>query len=214
VPGATVRVERLVADQTVTTDVVTAVDGTWAVQAVQGGRYRIRAWRTPDLATPKSDVLFLGATEQRRLGLRLDEYIGVTTVASVNPNPPPVDEPTGLAVLVADRAVDQNGVVRATPRAFARIDLFSTGAWRLRSQSAAFTDAGGRAQWVVECEDAGPQPLDVVVDQRAFRLAVPACADASTSTTLGSGTRPGGGPTSTKPTRRRPPSSTSTTPPP
>src|SRR4051794_13073442 len=50
VPGATVHVERLVGDTVLAIDVATNPDGTWRLDNIKGGRYRLRAWRAPDLA--------------------------------------------------------------------------------------------------------------------------------------------------------------------
>jgi hypothetical protein len=65
VGSATVRVQRLVGDAVLQTDLATNPDGSWTLPNVQGGRYRVRAWRAPDLALVDPVVVFLGATETR-----------------------------------------------------------------------------------------------------------------------------------------------------
>jgi len=72
VPGATVRVERIVGTSIGTTDVTTQADGTFAVPTILGGRYRVRAWRAPDLALVKPEIFYLQSSEPRTLALRVD----------------------------------------------------------------------------------------------------------------------------------------------
>jgi hypothetical protein len=176
VPGATVRVERFVESGTVTTDVVSALDGTWRVEGIPGGRYRVRAWRAPDLAG-RPTVLFLEAARPATLDLVLERRDGLVATAAVAPSPPVVDEPANLAVVVAERAVDDQGIVRAVPVAGAPVELLALGAWSVRPPSATFTDGAGRAGWQLVCRAAGDQGLAVAVGDSVLQLAVPACVE-------------------------------------
>ena len=40
-------------------------DGTYRFEQVLGGRWRVRAWKAPELATLEDNTFFLGYTEQR-----------------------------------------------------------------------------------------------------------------------------------------------------
>ena len=44
-----------------TARVPTAVDGTWNLEKVLGGRYRVRAWKAPDLVS-KTEIVFIETT--------------------------------------------------------------------------------------------------------------------------------------------------------
>ena len=202
VPGATVRLERLVGDAVAFVDVPSNPDGTWSAPNIRGGRYRIRAWRAPDLAMTKPQIIFLEAKETRSLTLKVATYQGVAVTSDIAPNPPEVNAPATLVALVAVRSVDPDGIVRANPVPGVRVELVGSG-WRLDTQNITATDANGQARWQVRCRGEGRQPLSVVVNQdstHALELpdCVPSTAPPSTaSTTSTTAVR---GPTST--TRR------------
>lgn len=211
VPGATVRVERLVGDAVVTSDLA-STDGTWSLPGVNGGRYRVRAWRTPDLAQLVPAQFFVGAQESYPpVDLKLDRFVGPHAVATVAPSPPTVDQPATVAVQVTERSVDASGVVRAVPRPLTRVELsVSPAAWLLRSPGVTFTDSSGRARWDLACRAPGPQPITVVVDAATpLPLALAPCAEAPSVATDPAGDGPAGnGPGTTgpaaSPTTRRP----------
>lgn len=190
VPGAIVRLERLVGDAVAAVELPTNPDGTWEAKDILGGRYRVRAWRAPDLAMTKPEVFFLEASEGRTLNLRLSRYEGLAVTSDIAPNPPEVNAPAGLVVLVTAREVDATGVVRANPVAGVRVELAGSG-WRLDSQNVTVTDSGGQARWQVRCRAEGQQTLSVVVNsQTPHSLDLPPCAPStappstSTSTTV------------------------------
>ena len=178
IPGATVRIERLVGDAVASADVFTAPDGTWAAPGVLGGRYRLRAWRVPDLALTKPVVFFLGADEQRAVDLLATRYSGTAVSGSIAPNPPIVDEPANLVVRVAQQSVEGDGVVRAAPIAGVQVELVGSGDWRVETENPGFTDFQGDVQWQVRCRSSGQQPLGVMVNGEAFSLTLPACQHA------------------------------------
>jgi hypothetical protein len=179
-PGAMVRAERLVGDATASADVVTNPDGTWTIPSVLGGRYRVRAWRAPDLALTKPEVFFIEAKGTKELALKVDRYAGAFAQGAIAPVPPIVDEPANLVVQVSKRQVDENGVVRSTPMALANVELVGSGAWRLDGPNPVTSDDGGNASWQVRCRQSGHQPLSATVNGAdTFTLALPDCVDAS-----------------------------------
>ena len=195
VPGATVRVERLVGDGSAVEQVVTAADGTWAVAGVLGGRYRVRAWRSPDLAMTKPEVFFLNDGDAKQMQLVLAPYTGLAVTHAIAPNPPVTDEPANLVVQVVQQSVDVDGIVRGTPMPNMRAELFGGGEWSVVTANPSVTDSQGRAQWQLRCREAGKQQLAVVVgNQQQFPLDLPPCAQAppvdetSTSTSTSSTT--------------------------
>lgn len=178
VPGAVVRLERLVDGGMATADVLSAADGTWKADGILGGRYRVRAYRPPDLAMVKPEVFFLTGTEKRTLNITLQRYTGLVAVGSIAPDPPYVDEPANLAVLIAQQSVDAGGVVRATGVPGAAVQLVGSGQWRVESPNPAITDANGDVGWQVRCRSVGTQSLAVLVnDTETLALQLPACAE-------------------------------------
>src|SRR5207253_6341313 len=105
VPGATVHLERLVGTAFVATDVATNPDGTWKLDNIKGGRYRVRAFRAPDLALVAPQVFFLTGAETRTLPPQVAHSGGTNVSAAIAPNPPWPDEPASLVVHAATAAV-------------------------------------------------------------------------------------------------------------
>jgi hypothetical protein len=178
VPGATVRVERLVGTTIGTMDVATQPDGTFAVPTILGGRYRVRAWRAPDLALVKPEVFYLQSSEPKKLALRVDKYDGGQATASIAPNPPEVGEPANLLVLYASTVVGPDGVVRATPVPNASLQLLGSGV-QLDTANPVTSDANGIGQWRVRCSSIGPVALLVaVVGGTSYQLSgLPPCVE-------------------------------------
>lgn len=184
VGAAVVHVERFVGDNVATADVFTNPDGTFSLPSVLGGRFRVRAYRPPDLALVAPEVFFLGGTDTKTLALELDRYQGMSVAAAIAPNPPVATEPANLLVQATFRSVDADGVVRAVPIPGVRVELFPTGRWTVEGAAVQFADTDGRALWRVRCGREGEQEMSVLVaDGEAFPLSLPACAAAPPSTT-------------------------------
>jgi len=195
VPAAIVDVER-VTDTGAVGDFETSTraDGTWAAPDVLGGRYRVRAWRAPDLAAPQALTLFLAGGETRQVPIQLQQYGGNQVASSLAPNPPLVDRPANLVVQVTSTSVGQaDGVVRAVPVPGMSVQLEGSGAWDLSGGNPAVTDSSGQVGWQLVCRQAGAQPLQVVLaDGSSFGLApISPCVNptvpSTTTTTAGSG---------------------------
>ncbi|PLS75733.1 MAG: hypothetical protein CYG61_05850 [Actinobacteria bacterium] len=213
VTSAVVRVERLVGGAVAAMALATEADGTWALPAVKGGAYRVRAWRAPDLALVRPAFIFIGAKETFELELKLDRYAGPFATAAVAPNPPLVGSPANLVVQLSQRSVDDRGFVVGVPLVGARAELASpTGGWLVASANPAVSDPNGRARWDVRCRAVGAQPLLVSVDGATapLPLALPSCTETPAPAAPGS-TSPGSAPPSSSPATARPRPTTSTT---
>lgn len=184
VPGAIVELERLVGDASATTRVPTAPDGTWNLEKVLGGRYRIRAWRSPDLAMSKPQVVFIESGPQRSVKLQLAPVGGIRVDAVVAPDPPIVDRDANLKVRVLERTVDAEGIVRDAPRSDEAVKLGGTGEWELDSPNPSITGIDGTVIFRVTCRDGGQQPLFAELDDgEAYALLLPSCVTPVSSTT-------------------------------
>ncbi|MCU1451232.1 MAG: hypothetical protein JWP02_3402 [Acidimicrobiales bacterium] len=188
VPGAIVHVERLVGDAVLAIDVATNPDGTWKLENVKGGRYRLRAWRPPDLALTSPQVFFLNGTEKKtNLNLAVAHFTGTNVTGVIAPNPPRVGQPANLAVQVTAVVVDPAGIVRATPQANLQVDLQGGGSWQTQTGPTASTDSGGTAFFRLTCEASGSQPLSASVNGTGYPLSLPPCVE-STDTSIPSST--------------------------
>lgn len=197
IPGAVVRIERLVGDGVASVDVVTIEDGTWQLPGVLGGRYRVRAWRAPDLSLTKPEVFFLEGSQTKTLDLKVQKYTGVDVEEGIAPNPPILDQPAGLTIVVVERVVDDQGIVRSAPIARVPVELFGTGQWRVTTANPTITDGNGKARFELTCRAQGKQSLTAQVgDTESFTLELPGCElppptttePATTSTTDDDGT--------------------------
>ena len=189
-------------------------DGTYKFEQVLGGRWRIRAWKAPELATLDDNVFFLGWTENRQLDLKVKAATDYVVTSSIAPNPPFIGSPVELAVLVLSQSVDDEGVVHRSPVGGAAVTLNVIGKWSLAGDATQATEYNGRAAWTLTCTEEGQQQVTAVVGGRDWPLSVPACLDpASTSTTTATTLPPGASTTSTtKPKSKTSSTTTSTRP--
>ncbi len=177
VPGASVVLERIVDGASAQIILTTGEDGTWTMPNVLGGRYRARAFRPPDLAQITPSAVFLGATETKQVELRVRTAGGLAVSSSLAPDPPQLFRDTQLVVLVSQKMVDAQGVVRATPLVDERVDLVGSSSWRVMTANPAITDSQGHATWIVRCREVGRNPLAVTVGTQSIPLDVKDCVD-------------------------------------
>jgi len=207
VPAAIVDVER-VTDTGAVGDFETSTraDGTWAAPNILGGRYRVRAWRAPDLAAPQAMTLFLAGGETRQVQIQLQQFGRSQVASSLAPNPPLVGRPANLVIQVTSTSVGQaDGVVRAVPLAGMSVQLQGSSEWELSGVNPATTDASGQVSWQLVCQQAGPQPLQVVLsDGTSYGLAqISPCVNPTVPSTTSTTARPGTGSSTTSTTGGR-----------
>lgn len=183
IPGATVFVERIVGGVVGSMTVVTGDDGTWTLPQIFGGRYRVRAWRTPDLAQTTPSALFVGATETKEVSLRVRTVGGTNVTSSFAPDPPRLFSDTSVVVLITEKVVDETGFVRSSPLDNVRVDLISSNNWRIMSANPAVTDSRGQAEWIVRCRAEGRQGLAVQVGTQTIPLTISNCVDPTAEST-------------------------------
>lgn len=194
VAGATVRLERLVGDAVATLEVASEADGSWRAADVRGGRYRVRAWLQPDLATVVPQVLFVAAAGSADVVVPVQRFGQIVVDAGFAPDPPVVGARTNLGVRLSSRTVDADGVVRSLPLPGVPVGLDPGAAWVLETAAMLASDAAGNATFTLSCQALGPQPLTVVLSPtQTFPLVPPACvaptpetpppADGSTTST-------------------------------
>jgi hypothetical protein len=203
-------------------DVIEALsgpDGGYRFERLYGGRWRIRAWLAPTLATLEQPAFFLGATEQKVLDLKVKAVPDLDVTSKMAPDPPLVGWLAELAVLVVNQTVDVEGKVVRTPAGATEVTLALASSWSLGDAPATkLTDADGTARWTMSCGDEGVHAAKLVVATREFPVTLPSClSPASTTTAPTTTTGPSSSTSSTKPkakttTTTRPRSTSSTRP--
>lgn len=192
-------------------EAVSAEDGTYRFEQVLGGRWRVRAWKAPELATLEDYVFFLGYTEQRAMDLKVKAATDIVVTSNIAPNPPFLGTPIELAVLVLSQTVDEEGVVRRAPVGGAAVTLDIKGNWSLVGETTQATETNGRTAWQLTCNEVGDQPINAFVGGKDWPLNVPACHDPLETTTTTATTLPPGETTSS--TKPKPKVTSSTRPP-
>jgi hypothetical protein len=192
-PGATVTVEHLVGGKATRTDAVTGADGRFALPNLPGGRYRVRAYLAPALALVTPEVRFIPDGKPATFDLKVEDQRRVVARAAVAPTAPFLGDDVNLAVLVANRTVDADGVVRSTPIPGLRVELSGLGAYTLREagqpdnpfaprttttfsfqpSTVAFTDGLGQVQFGLHCSQAGAPGLELLVSVNVTPTEVP-----------------------------------------
>lgn len=187
VPDAIVQLERVVGDASASTRVPTAPDGTWNVANVLGGRYRVRAWRAPDLATLRPQLVFLETGPRRAVNITLDRLGGVRVDSAIAPDPPAIREPANLKVRVANRTVDADGVVNDEPLEGTAVTLSGSGDWEVTSPNPSTTGGDGSTVFRMRCLQDGLQPLAATLENgQSYPLNIQPCYDPDTTTTTSS----------------------------
>jgi hypothetical protein len=183
VPGATVLAEHLVGRQAVPHLAQTGADGRFAIQGIPGGAYRVRAFFPPALAQTTPDVRFIADGKETSYQLTMEDQRKVVARAAVAPSTPFVGDDVTLAVIVANRTVDQSGVVQSVPLVGLQVELSGLGAYELAttgrppfvrgsttttafsftSPTIAVTDSQGQATFDLHCSSAAEPTLVLLV---------------------------------------------------
>lgn len=162
VAGATVLLERFVGQSSGSLEVRTDGDGEWIAIDVYGGRYRFRAWRTPDLAMAASELRFVAADAEVDLGLTVARYDGADVTGDVDDADPEVGATATVTALATRRQVDGRGIITTSPASGRDATVTAFGPWRLNGSPRAVIDAVGRVSWTFTCEAAGSVSARIV----------------------------------------------------
>lgn len=189
-PGAVVRLERLVGGTVQRTDVVTGPDGRYEAPRIPGGRYRVRAFQSPLFTSQQTEVFYMVDGDERELALPTVPFAGVVARSSTTPAAPIVGDGVNLAVRVAQREVDADGIGREVPLGNVPVRVNSSGWTQLDDDSSGLTDSDGVVVFSYRCDQVTAVSATAVVgvEQEAFPLEVPPCAPVPTTTTSSSTT--------------------------
>jgi hypothetical protein len=204
VAGATVRIDRLVAGREIRKDVVAGADGRWELKDVPGGRYRVRAFFAPAYAQTTPEVRFLSDDDEHTFDLKVEDQRRLVVRADVAPDQPVLDGDVNLVVLVVQRTVSPDGIVRSTPLSGSFVELLGLGRWEIRrddttdtttllgtttttvddggSTSSTFLSEAGRARFELRCVAGGEPGLTLRVPVTVVPEPAPSGTGSTTTT--------------------------------
>lgn len=184
VDGAIVRVERVVGKLVATTDITTSGGGLWQLGSILGGSYRVRALKPPDFGQSSVEAFFLAANERRIIDLKMPAAGVERITATVNPNPPRIDQQATVTVQMGTSRIDDQGRVVLVPRPGVVLLLTPAPGIFLDSNPQAVTDGNGSAAWVIRCAVEGAKALTLTVaNAAATTINLPPCGAAPATTT-------------------------------
>jgi hypothetical protein len=159
VPGARVRVERLVGSAAVAQIVDADDQGRYQVAGVELGRLRVRAWKAPDLAMTQDDVFF--ASSQVHHDLAVANFGRTDVQWAMAPANPKVGEKANVVIQVSTRAVDEEGKISVVPLSGVGVSVYPTGVLVPLVLGERLTNVNGRAIFTLRCDGSGNSGLDV-----------------------------------------------------
>ena len=159
VPGASIRIERLVGSQSVSTIVTADATGRYELKGVELGRVRVRAWHAPDLAMTTDDVFFSEAASTHDLTLR--NYGRTDVQWAMAPSTPLVSQKVNIVVQVSSRVVDEAGKISVAPISGVGVSVFPQGVLTPVEIGERITNGDGRVIFTLRCDTPGTSALDI-----------------------------------------------------
>jgi hypothetical protein len=174
ITGAVIKVERFVGSAVATADLRSQA-GTWSLDSILGGSYRVTIYRPPDLAQGTAEVFFLAADETKTLTTNLVRFGDASVTASIDPNPPVIGQPAVLVVRFGSGGVGPDGSVVVTPRPGVKVQLNVGPGIFLETLPNVVSDGAGAASWQLRCTSTGVFPATILVGNASSALVLPAC---------------------------------------
>lgn len=176
VEGATVRLERFVGDEFGILDVGTDEDGKYVAANLLGGRYRLRAWQKPSLATLEPPALFLAADNGAGvMDIYTEKREGVALQGALNTAEPHVGETVTFQALLFREEVDDAGIVRGAGIDATDVQLTPVGGLALVSPDVLPTNPDGFALFEIKCTATGAHSVVISSGDLALAVGLPEC---------------------------------------
>ncbi len=180
VEGATVRLERFAGIDFGILDVVTDKDGTYHADDIKGGRYRVRAWLKPDLATVEPIAIFLAADKvDQVVDIDLERHNGLALQGALDAAEPHVGEQVSFKALLTQETTDDNGIVQGVGVPGVEIDMAPADGIRALSPLTGMTGDDGFVIFTVACLTTGDHTISIISGDQHQDVALPPCLEGS-----------------------------------
>lgn len=178
VEGAVVRLERFVGDDFGREDISTNGDGRWEATGLIGGRYKVRAWARPDLATVEPQSAFVANKDgAATVDLTIERFDGEQLQGALDAAEPHVGEIVTMRALVSRVEVDDEGIVAGTGIEGREVELVVLGGIRVVGPKKADTNAEGFAEFSVVCMVTGFHGVTIRSGDLSTDVDFPECLD-------------------------------------
>lgn len=178
VEGATVRLERFVGDEFGREDIATNAEGRWEASGLIGGRYKVRAWARPDLATIEPQATFLSNKDgAANLDIRVERFDGEQIQGALDIPDPAVGQIVTLRGLVTRVEVNEDGIVSGVGLEGREVELVVLGGIRIVGPKKAETDADGFVELSVVCMVTGVHGVTLRSGELSVDVELPDCLD-------------------------------------
>jgi len=183
VGGANVLIERFVGTASGSITVYTDGTGQFNVTSMLGGRYRVRAWLQPSLATVDAPTGFVADGDHLSFTVGAERHDAASLLLGPAVSAQTVGVPSGVNAQLSQESVDGNGIVHTTGVGGASIQLTTGAPLAIAAPNPAVTNADGRASWTVTCTAAGSASVSAVVTLPGSAAPItatanlPGCAD-------------------------------------
>ncbi len=185
VAGATVLIERVVGDRSGTATVVADGAGSYQAQGVHGGKYRVRAWLAPTLASRSSSLAYVVAVDGRAtVDLSLEAFTGRSLQVGLDIAALNVGDTAHVRALLTDQVVSDRGVVVGQPISSVEVVLSGSGSLQYGTATAT-TSSQGIASWEVTCTREGSTTFTASAEGVTDSFTSPSCGPKPTTTTSG-----------------------------
>jgi hypothetical protein len=214
VEGATVRFERFVGEEWGFFEVGTGKDGKYHADELLGGRYRVRAWQKPALATTESQTLFLKADHgDASIDVGVEKFEETNLQGALAIADPHVGQEAFFQALLTRDEVGDDGIVRGVGIPAAAVQLSVLGGWKIVGQDVQTTAEDGFATFIIQCTQVGLHSVIIGSGEHALALGLPDCLPGELKPDADptpSSTQPGAPATTVKPTSTTRPVTTTT----
>jgi len=155
VAGASVLIERFVGTLSTSVTVTTDDAGHFSIDSVLGGRYRVRAWLQPSLATLEPPTAFVADGGHLNFDISVERYDAMRLQVMAGAATMRIGDPAPVDALLVQESVDSQGIIRSVGVSGVAITLSSKSAVMIGTPNPSTTGPGGRSQWQVTCQGTG-----------------------------------------------------------